>query len=398
MELKFSQEDLEFKKEVRQFFENKLPADIKDRCERGLVIPKEMQVRWQKILFDQGWMAPNWPVDEGGTGWSLTQKYIFAQEAAAACAPPPMPFGVNMIGPVLIKYGTEAQQQKHLPNILNSDTWWCQGYSEPGSGSDLASLKTKAVKDGNDYVINGQKIWTSYAQYADMMFCLVRTDPDAKKQEGISFLLIDMNTPGIEVKPIIGLDLNHTLNEVFFTDVRVPIENLVGEENSGWTYAKSLLEHERSFIARVANSKQLLVRLKQIASTQRIGDNLLINNPDFRRKLTAVEIDLMALEYSELRFLAKQMDGGQLGPEPSIMKLEGSQIQQRLKKLLVESLGMYALPFDADARADESDYLAMGPEHAHGILDQHFYGRSATLVGGTSEVQKNVISRLLMKR
>ena len=395
MNLAFSEEDLAFQRKVREFLAQRLPDAIRDRCARGHIVGNEDLIRWQKILNTQGWMAPNWPVEYGGTGWSLTQKYIAAREFAAASAPLPT-FGITMLGPVLIAFGSDAQKAWYLPRILKSEDVWCQGYSEPGAGSDLARLKTRAVRAGDHYVINGQKLWTSYAHYADMMFCLVRTDPDAKAQEGISFVLIDMNTPGIEVRPIIGLDMGHTLNEVFLANVRVPVENLVGEENKGWTYAKYLLQKERHFVARVAHSRHLVARLKTIAAEQRVGGACLLDSADFKRRLTSLEIDLRALEYSELRYLSRELHGEQTGPEPSILKIKGSEIQQGLKQMLVESLGMYSAPYENDTMPIESDYLTIGPQHMHGIMAEHLYGRAATIFGGSNEIQRNIIARQML--
>jgi alkylation response protein AidB-like acyl-CoA dehydrogenase len=397
LNLAFSDEDLAFRQEVRDFLAQHLPDDIRERSARGYILGREDQIRWQKILFDKGWIAPNWPAEYGGTGWTLTQKYICAQEFARGSAPLLSAFGVTMLGPVLIAFGSDAQKDYYLPRILSSEDLWCQGYSEPGAGSDLASLKTRAVRDGDEYVINGQKIWTSYAHWADRMFCLVRTDPDAKAQEGISFVLIDMDTPGIEVRPIIGMDMGHTLNEVFFDNVRIPVNNRVGEENKGWTYAKYLLQHERNFVARVAQSAQLVEKLKSIANGQRVGDGYLIDNADFRRRMTSLEIDLRALEYTELRYLSKQMQGEPVGPEPSILKLKGSEIQQGLKKLLVESLGAYSAPYENDMMPIDSDYLSIGPHSMQGLMAEHLYGRGATIFGGSNEIQRNIISRLLLK-
>jgi alkylation response protein AidB-like acyl-CoA dehydrogenase len=320
LNLAFSEEDLTFRQDVKDFLAARLPEDIRDRCARGHIVGSEDLVRWQKILYAQGWMAPNWPVEYGGTGWTLTQKYIAAQEFSNACAPLPT-FGITMLGPVLIAFGNQAQKAYYLPRILKSDDVWCQGYSEPGAGSDLAQLKTRAVRDGDHYLINGHKIWTSYAHWANRMFCLVRTDPNAKAQEGISFILIDMSSAGIEVKPIIGLDMGHTLNEVFLDNVKVPVENLVGEENKGWTYAKYLLQKERNFVARVAQSRHLVQRLKTIASEQRVGEGCVLDSPDFRRRLTSLEVDLRALEYTELRYLSKDLSGETVGPQPSVMKI-----------------------------------------------------------------------------
>jgi alkylation response protein AidB-like acyl-CoA dehydrogenase len=396
LNLVFSEADLAFQQEVRDFLVQRLPVDIRDRCARGYIVGNEDLIRWQKILNEQGWMAPNWPVEYGGTGWSLTQKYIAAQEFASACAPLPT-FGITMLGPVLIAFGSDAQKARYLPRILKSDDVWCQGYSEPGAGSDLARLKTRAVRDGDQYIVNGQKLWTSYAHWADMMFCLVRTDPDAKAQEGISFILIDMKIPGIEIRPIIGLDMGHTLNEVFLEDVRVPVENLVGEENKGWTYAKYLLQKERTFVARVAQSRHLVARLKIIAAEQRVGDGHLIDSADFKRRLTSLEIDLRALEYSELRYLSRELHGEKIGLESSILKIKGSEIQQGLKKLLVESLGMYSAPYENDMMPIDSDYLSIGPQHMQGIMAEHLYGRGASIFGGSNEIQRNILARQLLR-
>ena len=396
MNLAFSEADLAFQQEVRDFLVQRLPVDIRDRCARGYIVGNEDLIRWQKILNEQGWMAPNWPVEYGGTGWSLTQKYIAAREFASACAPLPT-FGITMLGPVLIAFGSDAQKARYLPRILRSDDVWCQGYSEPGAGSDLAGLKTRAVRDGNQYIVNGQKLWTSYAHWADMMFCLVRTDPDAKAQEGISFILIDMKIPGIEIRPIIGLDMGHTLNEVFLEDVRVPVENLVGEENKGWTYAKYLLQKERTFVARVAQSRHLVARLKIIAAEQRVGDGHLIDSADFKRRLTSLEINLRALEYSELRYLSRELHGEKIGLESSILKIKGSEIQQGLKQLLVESLGMYSAPYENDMMPIDSDYLSIGPQHMQGIMAEHLYGRGASIFGGSNEIQRNILARQLLR-
>ncbi|MEM9254705.1 MAG: acyl-CoA dehydrogenase family protein [Pseudomonadota bacterium] len=397
MNLEFSETDLEFRKEVREFLATRLPDDIRERFQRGLLIAKADQNRWHRILNEKGWMAPSWPEEHGGTGWSLTQRYIWAREAAFAGAPPPTPFGVNMIGPILIAYGSDEQKAHYLPRILSGKDWWCQGYSEPDAGSDLASLQTRAVRKGKFFIVNGCKIWTTGAHEADMMFCLVRSNARVKKkQRGISLLLIDMLSTGIEVRPIVGLDQEHTLNEVSLNDVKVPSGNVVGEKDKGWTYAKVLLEHERVFIARVAHSQALVQRLYAIAGRERSGGAPLLSDPDFRRKLTALEVDLKALEYTELRYLALQMSDDSNAQHASLLKLEGSRIQQGLRALLVEALGTAAMPMEADAKKASSDYLTMGPDYMHGILSQHFYGRSASIAGGTSEVQKNVIARQLM--
>jgi len=396
MDLSFSDEELAFQSQVREFLKKKLPVDVKERYQRGVHFTKEGQERWQKILNEQGWMAPNWPEEYGGTGWTATQKYIFAQEMGKASAPPPMPFGVSMVGPVIYTFGNQEQKDFYLPRILKSEDWWCQGYSEPGSGSDLASLKTKAERDGDDYIVNGQKIWTSHAQHANMIFCLVRTDQKAKAQEGISFLLIDMNTPGITCRPIIGLDKEHTLNEVFFDDVRVPVANRIGEENKGWTYAKFLLGNERTSIARIAQSKLRVEHLHEIAANEKVDGHLLNEDRDFMRKLTQIEVDLMALEYTELRMLSKIEKGEALSAEPSMLKIKGSEIQQRLTELLVESIGMYGAAYDSLSVREGRNDLNFAPDYAHGPMAEHLYLRAATVYGGSNEIQRNIISKMVL--
>ena len=396
MDLSFSEEDKAFQKEVRAFFAENLPAATKDRSDRGLHIRKDELVQWQKALHAKGWIAPNWPVEYGGTGWSLTKKYIFNHEYFLSGAPQVSPFGVSMVGPVIYTFGSDEQKAEYLPDILSSDTLWCQGYSEPGSGSDLASLRTRAVRDGDDYVVNGQKIWTSWAHIADMMFCLVRTDTEVKNQEGISFLLIDMKAPGITVRLIIGLVLEHSLNEVFFDDVRVPAENLVGQENKGWTYAKFLLGNERNTIARVARSKYQLNRLVEIAGREIAGGGSLLDDPDFRRKVAQVEVDLMALEYTELRYLSHDIAGKKLTAEPSMLKIKGAEMAQSIKGLMVEALGLYGLPYETDGDMAQRNDGPIGPDHAHGVQADNLYQRAATIYGGTNEIQRNIVAKHLL--
>jgi alkylation response protein AidB-like acyl-CoA dehydrogenase len=290
MDLEYSKEELAFRDEVRSFVEQKLPADIRTKMDHGLPMAKEDFVRWQKILFERGWVAPNWPKEYGGTGWSPTQIYIFDNEMGAAGALPVMPFGLKMVAPVIYTFGTKEQKERFLPDILASNVWWCQGYSEPGSGSDLASLTTRAVRDGDHYVVNGTKAWTTLGQYADWIFCLVRTDPGAKKQQGISFLLIDMKTPGVSVHPVITMEGDHEVNETHFEDVRVPVENRIGAEHQGWTCAKYLLTHERTNIANVGQLKRALSRLRRTASTVKVGDGVLAEQPTFARRLAETEM------------------------------------------------------------------------------------------------------------
>ena len=311
MDIHFTPEELAFRSEVRAFLGQNLPADLAEKVRLGRRLAKEGHQRWQKILNQKGWYAVNWPVEHGGTGWSVVQKHIFDEECAAAGAPRLVAFGVNMVAPVIIKFGTQTQKDYYLPRILRSEDWWCQGYSEPGAGSDLASLKTRAERDGDHYLVNGQKTWTTLGQHANRIFCLVRTDPSAKKQEGISFLLIDMDTPGITVRPIITLDGEHEVNEVFFDNVRVPVENLVGEENKGWTCAKYLLTHERTGQAGIGQSKAALSHLKQIASAETVAGQSLIDDPLFRARIAELEMRLLAVEMSTLRILADHRSDAQ---------------------------------------------------------------------------------------
>ena len=309
MDLEFSDEYRAFQQDVRGFLDENLPEDIREKVTRGLRLERDDYVRWQNILSAKGWLVPGWPVEHGGTGWSAVERYIFDEENGRAGAPNVVPFGTRFVGPVIYTYGSEAQKNYYLPRILNNDDWWCQGYSEPGAGSDLASLQTRAVRDGDRYIVNGTKTWTTMAQWANMMFCLVRTSNEGKKQEGISFLLVDMNQPGVDVKPIMTIDGGQEINMVHMTDVEVPISDLVGEENMGWTYAKFLLQHERTGTAGIGNSKAQVQRLKKIAAQEKSGGIYLIDDPDFRRQVAELEIDLQALEYTDLRYLMQTVAG-----------------------------------------------------------------------------------------
>ena len=394
MDSKYSQEELEFQKEVAHFFENELPEGLKAKLEKGLPIYKEDQIFYQKALAKKGWAAVNWPVEYGGTGWSTMQKAIFFDEMAQHDAPRLIPFGFGMVGPVIYTFGTQAQKDQHLPSILDGNVWWCQGYSEPGSGSDLASLKTSAVRDGDHYVVNGQKIWTTNAHKADWIFALVRTDPDAKAQRGISFLLIDMNTPGLEVKPIVSIDGMHHLNQVFFEDVRVPVENLIGEENAGWTYAKFLLGNERAGIANVAASKRLVGQLKEIARQEGGGDGeSLAENSDFMMRLAAVEVQLNALAAQEARVIASMEATGNPGDAASMLKIIGSEVEQTLRALRVEAIGHYSLPFEVSLIRGESNLPAPGPDYAVSAVADMNFSRAASIYGGSNEIQRNVMAK-----
>ncbi|MEX0838429.1 MAG: acyl-CoA dehydrogenase family protein [Parvibaculum sp.] len=397
MELALNKDDEAFRDEVRQFLKTKLPREVAEAKSVGVSVEKPLLKKWHHALYAQGWVAPAWPKEHGGTGWNVTQRHIFNEETARAEAPRLMPFGLNMVGPVIYTFGNEAQKAQHLPGILSGDIWWCQGYSEPGSGSDLASLKTRAIRDGGDYIVNGQKIWTSYAHEADWIFCLVRTDEKSKPQEGISFLLIDMKTPGITVRPIVSIDELHHLNEVFFEDVRVPVENRIGEENKGWTYAKFLLTHERTGIAGVPESKKAVERLHQISEATRGSDGRrLADDPAFRRKLAEIEIDLAGLEITNARILADAAAGRQVGERSSILKIAGTDIQQALQTLAVEAIGYYTLPSQRERLEGLPNAPRVGPDHAEAVFANYGFGRAATIYGGSNEIQRNVLAKAVL--
>ena len=395
MNVTFSKEEIAFRAEVRTFFETDFPQDILKKQKLSIPLTREDIVHWHKVAYKRGWGAPNWPTEYGGTGWSSVQKYIFADEQARASAPGYLSFGVSMVAPIIYTFGTEEQKQRFLPDILEFNTWWCQGYSEPGSGSDLASLKTKADLHGDHYVVNGTKTWTTLAQFADWIFCLVRTNSDvARRQEGISFVLIDMNQPGVSVKPIKLLDGECEVNEIHFDNVKVPVENLVGEEGKGWTYGKVLLQHERTNIAGVANSKYRLERLRAQTKESIRGANPLANDSVFMRKISAAEVELKALEYTELRTLASISSGKAPGPESSILKVAGTELHQRIDSLYVEAAGYYALPFvpeqyDIDFPLEERT----GADSQTNSALSYFNHRKVSIFGGSNEIQKNIIAK-----
>ena len=395
MNVTFTPEELEFRAEVRAFFETDFPQDILQKQRAAITLTREDVVRWHKVMFEKGWGAINWPTEYGGTGWTSVQKYLFADEQARAWAPPFLTFGVSMVGPIIYTFGNEEQKQRFLPDILQFNTWWCQGYSEPGSGSDLASLKTRADLNGDHYIVNGTKTWTTLGQYADWIFCLVRTNSDvARRQEGISFLLIDMNQPGVTVKPIVLLDGEPEVNEVHFENVKVPVENLVGEEGKGWTYGKVLLQHERTGIAGVAASKYQLSALRKLASESVRGGAPLSEDRNFMRKIAAAEVELKALEYTELRTLASVKSGKAPGPESSILKIAGTELRQTIDSLNLEASGYYALPYVRDqyeADYPEDDRIGEGNE-THSALT-YFNDRKVTIFGGSNEIQKNIIAK-----
>lgn len=396
MELKLSPEDAAFQQEVRSFLQGALPKDIQRKVEMGLNLDKQDYVTWHKILYEKGWITPNWPVGQGGTDWTPMQRHIFEEEKAWAMTPRIIPFGVQMVAPVIMAFGTEEQKAQYLPGIRSGDVWWCQGYSEPGSGSDLASLKAKAVSDGDHYVVNGQKTWTTLAQHADMMFCLVRTDDSGKKQQGITFLLIDMTSPGIEVRPITTIDGGQEINDVFLDEVRVPKENRIGEEGQGWTIAKFLLGHERVGIAAVGRSKQQLAKVREIAAVEQADGKPLIEQDRFREKVAAVEIDLLALESVVLKVLADEAAGNAPGPESSLLKIKGTEVQQVITELLFEAVGNYAHPYVPEALELGWNEEPIGPDYAPSLAPTYFNWRKASIYGGTNEIQKNIIAKMVL--
>ena len=397
MNADFTAEELSFQQQVRDFLDNEFPADIREKVDNNIRLSKDDIVRWQKILNKQGWMAPNWPEEYGGTGWDHTQKYIFNQEMGRIGAPEPVAFGVKMVAPVILAYGSEEQKQRFLPDILESNAWWCQGYSEPNSGSDLASLKTTAVREGDHYIVNGTKTWNTLGQYADWIFCLVRTDNTVKKQEGISFLLIDMKSPGITVNPIYLMDGSPEVNEVVFENVSVPVENLIGEENKGWTYAKVLLTHERTNIARVPYTKRRINELKVAAAGRDDGQGgKLAGDPLFAHKVAELEIDLLALEYAELRTLAAVSVGKAPGPESSILKIVGTEIAQRADELFLEVADYDALPFVPEQFEEGFDGDSVGEGSLASTALDYMNHRKVSIYGGSNEIQKNIICKAVL--
>jgi hypothetical protein len=380
MHLSYTPEEESFRAEVRAFLATELPEEMRDRVRSGRRLDKVDILRWQNILYRRGWGAGMWPKRFGGADWTVFQQYIFDEECAIAGTPMQLPFSIKMVAPVLMTFGSAAQQEYFLPRILAGEDWWCQGYSEPGSGSDLASLRMAAVRDGDDYVVNGQKTWNTYGQYADWIFCLVRTQSAGRPQEGISFLLVDMKTPGVSVRPIITLDGEHEINDVFFDNVRVPVQNRVGEENRGWTYAKFLLGHERTNTAGIGNCKRALARLKQMATTSSVGGRPMWADTRFRDRLSRVELELTALEITNLRVLSAMSRGGAPGPEVSALKIKGSEIIQELVELQMHVLGPAAIPSQPEVPTS----------------GQYFNLRKTTIYAGSTEIQKNIIAKLVL--
>lgn len=396
MDLNFTEAEQAFRAEVRQWLADTLPREMSERVRLGKRLQKQDVERWHALLNARGWLAPNWPKEYGGCEWNAVQRQIFEEEACLAHAPRTLPFGLGMLAPVLMTFGTEEQRQRFLPRILNGEDWWCQGYSEPGAGSDLAAVKTRAVRDGDEYVVNGQKTWTTLGQHADWIFCLVRTDPDAKKQEGISFLLIDMKSPGVTVRPIVLIDGEAEVNEVFFDDVRVPAENLVGEENKGWTYAKYLLTHERTNIAGVGFSNAALATLKEVAGKVQSSGKPLSQNPLFAARMAQVEIDLMAMATTNLRVVSAAAKGQAPGAESSMLKVKGTVIRQELTSLLRRAVGPDALPFQDEFLRGGDNVEAMGSEHAASAAPSYFNMRKLSIFGGSNEVQRTIITKTML--
>ena len=397
MELEFTAEEEAFRREVRDFIRANLPDRTRQKLVEGRPIAKEDLVEWTRVLHKRGWSTPRWPKEYGGTGWTPIQQYIFIEETLAAPAPEPLAFGVSMVGPVIYTFGSAEQKARFLPRIANLDDWWCQGFSEPGAGSDLASVTTKAVREGDHWIINGQKTWTTYAHRADWIFCLCRTDPAAKKQEGISFILVDMKTPGVTVRPIQTIDGGYEVNEVFFDDVKVPYENLVGQENKGWDYAKFLLSNERVGIARIGTSKARLRRLRELASAASPDGTRMIDRPRFRDRLIETEIALKALEITQLRVLSEEAKGtnkGKPNPASSVLKIRGSELQQVTTELLMDVVGPYALPFAN--KADGANEPPVGPDWADAIAPLYFNTRKVSIYGGSNEIQKNIIAKAIL--
>jgi hypothetical protein len=396
MDLRENAEASAFRQEVRDFVRENLPDDIRQRVQGFLRVEREDYLAWQRILHRRGWGAPGWPREYGGTGWNAVQRNLFEEECFSGGAPRQMPFGLSMVGPVIQAFGSDAQKALYLPRIIAGDELWCQGYSEPGAGSDLASLQTRAERVDDKYVINGQKTWTSFAHWAQRMFCLVRTSTEGKPQQGISFVLIDMDTPGVTVRPITTLDQGCDVNEVFLDDVEIPVGNLVGEENKGWTIAKYLLGHERTTIAGIGMCKRLLSRLKACAASEMKRGRPLAEDPRFRDRIARIEIDLLAHEWSLMRLISLEESKQRIGVEASILKIRGSEIQLALGQLLMECAGPYAVPYLAEALERDFGGDTAGGAHLNPLAALYFDLHKVAIYGGTNEVQKNIISKSVL--
>jgi len=397
MDLSYTAQEQEFRAEVRSFLAAELDPKLADKVRLGKHLTKADFETWHASLNSRGWLAGNWSKQYGGAGWTPVERHIFEEETTLAYAPRIVPFGLAMLGPVLQAFGSAEQCAHYLPRILSGQDWWCQGYSEPGAGSDLAAVKTSAVRDGDHYVVNGQKTWTTLGQHANWIFCLVRTNTEVKAQEGISFLLIDMKTPGVTVRPIVLLDGGAEVNEVFFDNVRVPMGNLVGEQDKGWTYAKYLLTHERTNIAGVGFSNAALANVKRIASAEVAGGRPLIENPHFAARLAQVEIDLMAMATTNSRTLAKAAAGQAPGAQSSMLKVKGTLIRQEITDLTRRAVGPYAAPFLPEALDDGYNGELVGPDYATAASEQYFNNRKLSIFGGSNEVQRTIISKTILE-
>ncbi len=402
MDLAFNTEELAFQREVRDWITANMPPEVAEESRRSRTshVSKERLLQWQKKLARRGWLCPNWPKEFGGPDWNSTQKFIFEMEMARADSPYLSSFSIKMVAPVLMKYGNEAQKKRFLPRIAAAEELWCQGYSEPGSGSDLASLRTRAELKGDHYIVNGQKIWTTNAHWADWMFCLVRTSNEGKRQEGISFLLIDMKTPGIKIDPIYLVDgtrtpMRHEVNQVFFTDVTVPVANRVGEENKGWTYAKYLLEFERGGQAHGPRLRKAFRHLQTLSKTQLDAGEPLSADPNWRERMAAVEMEIDAIEMNELMFYSSLKTGDAPGNMASIVKMRGTEVGQKVTELAVEAVGWYGAPF-TELRNYDSNVVPVGGEYVDDVAPRYFNNRKTTIYGGSSEVQRNVLAKAML--
>lgn len=383
------------REDIRHFCARLMPADLLSKSRRHQVLDKDDYLRWMRLLHAQGWAVGHWPRDYGGQGWSPLERFAFEDELARQGCPWVIPFGVKYVGPVIYTYGSEAQKQRFLPRIASTEEFWAQGYSEPGAGSDLAALRTQAVREGGHYVVNGQKVWTTYAQWADWLFCLVRTDREARPQNGISFLLIDMASPGITVKPIRTMDGYHHVNEVWLEDVRVPVENLVGEEGAGWTYAKFLLKNERTAGAIVGWAWHALHRLERLAAETVTGAGRLIEQSIMRNRIGEFALRFLALEEAAYQAVEAMMDGTENGGEAALIKIRGTELYQDVADATVDALGPAGIAFDVDA-LHGAGLPPLGPDDAYGILKDHFYNRAATIFGGSSEIQRNIVAKVVL--
>ena len=402
MRLSFNADELAFQKEVRDWITANMPPEVAEESRRSRTshVSKERLLQWQKKLAERGWLCPNWPKEYGGPGWNSTQKFIFEMEMARADSPYLSSFSIKMVAPVLMKYGSEAQKKRFLPKIAAAEELWCQGYSEPGSGSDLASLRTKAERQDDHYIVNGQKIWTTNAHFADWIFCLVRTSNEGKRQEGISFLLIDMKSPGIRIDPIYLVDgtrtpMRHEVNQVFFTDVKVPIENRVGEENKGWTYAKYLLEFERGGQAHGPRLRKAFRHLQTLSKTQMAEGEPLSADAQWCEKMAALEMEIDAVEMNEMMFYSSLKTGDAPGNMASVVKMRGTEVGQKVTELAVEAVGWYGAPF-TELRNYDSNIVPVGGEYVDDVSPRYFNNRKSTIYGGSSEVQRNVLAKAML--